>query len=190
MKGSAIVTDEQMIDLLWNRNEDAIPEIDTVYGRKLRGLSARILQNQEDAEEVVNDTYMKTWGTIPTNRPRYFFAYMAAICRNLSLNVLNWNQAAKRKAEIVSITDEMELCIPDTSGEGAIRGREIGKALNVFLETLPKDSRIIFLRRYWYADTIAEIAQRYGMTESKVKMQLLRTRAKLKEFLEQEGIQI
>lgn len=184
------MTDEQMIELLWNRNEDAIPEMEAAYGRKLRGLSSRILQNREDAEEVVNDTYLKTWETIPTSRPRYFYAYIAAICRHLSLNVLNWNQAAKRRAEIVTITEEMELCIPDSSGENAIRGMEIARVMNAFLETLSQDSRIIFLRRYWYADPIASIAKRYDMTESKVKMQLLRTRNKLRDYLEQEGIQI
>lgn len=86
--------------------------------------------------------------------------------------------------------EEMELCIPDSSGENAIRGKEIAAVLDRFLETLPKDSRIIFLRRYWFADSIASIAKRYDMTESKVKMQLLRTRSKLRDYLLQEGIQI
>ena len=103
---------------------------------------------------------------------------------------LDWQQASKRKAEIIPITEELELCIPDSSQENAIRGREIGKALDGFLGELPKDSRLIFLRRYWYADMVADIAKRYGMTESKVKMQLLRTRAKLKDYLEREGIAI
>lgn len=179
-----------MIELLWNRNEDAITQMDTAYGRRLRGLSIRILQNQEDAEEVINDTYMKTWNTIPSNRPRYFYAYMAAICRHFALNLLDWNQAEKRKAEIVAITDEMELCIPDSSQERRIRGKEIADVLNAFLDTLPKDSRIIFLRRYWFADSVCDIAKQYGMTESKVKMQLLRIRGKLREYLEQEGIQV
>lgn len=184
------MTDEQIIDLLWNRREDAIAEIDAAYGRSLRGLSGRILQNPEDTEEVINDTYLKTWDTVPSNRPRYFYAYIAAICRHLSLNLLDWNQAAKRKAEIISITEEMELCIPDSSQERTLRGREIAEVLNRFLEGLPKESRIIFLRRYWFADTVEAIARRYDMTESKVKMQLLRTRGKLRSFLEQEGIQI
>jgi len=184
------VSDDQIIELFWKRNEDAIAETDAAYGRKLRILSNRILQNQEDTEEVVSDTYMKTWGSIPTHRPQYFYAYIAAICRHLSLNVLNWNQAAKRRAEIVSITDEMERCIPDPGQERALRGKEIGKALDGFLETLPKDSRIIFLRRYWYAESVADIAKRFGMTESKVKMQLHRTRGKLKDYLEKEGISV
>jgi len=184
------VTDHQIIELFWHRSEDAIAETDAAYGGRLRVLSRRILQNQEDTEEIINDTYMKIWESLPPLRPQYFYAYIATICRHLSFNLLNWNQAAKRRAEIVTITDEMALCIPDASQERKLRGKEIGRALNAFLEDLPKDSRIIFLRRYWYADSVAEIAERYGMTESKVKMQLLRTRGKLKDYLEKEGISI
>ena len=184
------MTDNQIIDLFWNRNEDAIAATDGAYGRKLRGLSHRILQNLEDSEEVVNDTYLKTWDSIPKARPQYFYAYIAAICRHLSLNLLNWNQAAKRKAEIVSITEELEQCVPDPGQERSAESREIIRALNGFLDTLPKDSRLIFIRRYWYADSIAAISKRYGMTDSKVKTQLHRTRNKLYLFLKQEGIQI
>lgn len=184
------MSDNQIIELFWRRSEDAIAQTDAAYGRKLRSLSRRILQNQEDSEEVVNDTYLKTWESIPTNRPAFFYAYIATICRNLSLNLLNWNRAAKRRAEIVTITNEMELCIPDLSQERTLQDKEIAKAVDVFLDTLPKESRVIFLRRYWYADPVAEIAKRYGMTESKVKMQLLRTRNKLKDYLEKEGISI
>lgn len=184
------MTDTEIIDLYWSRSEDAIGFTDAAYGRRLRGLAKRILSSEPDSEEVVNDTYLKTWNTIPKFRPQFFYAYIATICRNLSLNLLDWQQAAKRRAEVVSLTEELETCIPDSSQENAIRGKEIGKALDGFLAGLPKDSRIIFLRRYWYADTVGEIARRYGMTESKVKMQLLRTRGKLKDYLEQEGIQI
>lgn len=184
------MTDEQIIALYWHRSEEAISLTDASYGSKLRSLSRHILGNPEDASEVVNDTYMKTWQTIPSNRPQHFYAYIAAICRHLSLNLLDWNQAAKRKAEIVTITDELELCIPDSSHERTARGKEIAKALDAFLETLAKESRMIFVRRYWFADSVTDIAGRYGMTESKVKMQLLRSRNKLKDFLEQEGIQI
>lgn len=106
------------------------------------------------------------------------------------MNLLNWNQAAKRRAESISITEELEQCIPDPGQERSAESREIISALNGFLDTLPKDSRLIFIRRYWYADSVAAIAGRYDMTESKVKMQLLRTRNKLKDHLEKEGIQI
>ena len=184
------MTDNQIIDLFWNRNEDAIAATDAAYGRKLRSLSSRILQNPEDTEEIISDTYMKTWDSIPTARPQYFYAYIAAICRHLSLNLLNWNQAAKRKAEIISITEELEQCIPDPGQERSAESKEIISALNGFLDTLSKDSRLIFIRRYWYTDSVAAIARRYGMTESKIKMQLLRTRNKLKDYLEKEGIQV
>lgn len=180
--------DEKIIELYWVKDESAIRETDAAYGRKLHGLSQNILHSHEDAEETVSDTYLKTWQAIPPQRPRYFYAFLASICRHLSLNKLDWKAAAKRKAEVVSLTEEMALCIPDRAGERELEGRELGRILNRFLESLPKESRLIFLRRYWYVDTIAEIAQRYGITESKVKMQLSRTRSKLSAFLEKEGV--
>lgn len=182
--------DEKIIELYWVKDETAIRETDAAYGRKLQGLSRNILHSHEDAEETVNDTYLRTWQAIPPQRPRYFYAFLASICRHLSLNKLDWKAAAKRRAEVVSLTEEMAQCIPDREGEELLEGKELGKLLNRFLEGLPKESRLIFLRRYWYVDTIAEIAQRYGITESKVKMQLSRTRSKLSAYLEKEGVSV
>lgn len=119
--------DTEIMELFWARNEDAIKETDAVYGRKLNTLAKNILLSREDAEESVSDTYMETWKTIPPHRPKYFFAFLASICRHLSLNRLDWNMAAKRKAEVVSLTEEMELCIPDTSLERTMRGKELGQ---------------------------------------------------------------
>ena len=180
--------DAKIIELFWTRNEDAIAETDASYGRKLRTLATKILDNREDAEESVSDTYMKTWEIIPPQRPAYFYAFIASICRHLSFHKIDWKQAAKRNAEVVALTAEMEMCIPDTRRDREMEAKELGKVLNVFLESLPKETRLIFLRRYWYMDTIAEIAARYGITQSKVKMRLSRTRAKLRTYLEQEGI--
>ena len=180
--------DEKIIELYWVKDESAIRETDAAYGRKLQWLSQSILHSHEDAEETVSDTYLRTWQAIPPQRPRYFYAFLASICRHLSLNKLDWKTAAKRKAEVVTLTEEMAQCIPDRAGERRLEGKELGRTLNRFLESLPKESRLIFLRRYWYVDTIAEIAQRYGITESKVKMQLSRTRSKLSAFLEKEGV--
>lgn len=180
--------DAKIIELFWTRNEDAIAETDASYGRKLRTLATKILDNREDAEESVSDTYMKTWEIIPPQRPAYFYAFIASICRHLSFHKIDWKQAAKRNAEVVALTAEMEMCIPDTRRDREMEAKELGKVLNVFLESLPKETRLIFLRRYWHMDTIAEIAARYGITQSKVKMQLSRTRAKLRTYLEQEGI--
>ena len=182
--------DAKIIDLYFARNEDAICQTDAAYGKKLFTLADRILHDAQDSEESVSDTYMKSWETIPPQRPSYFYAYLAKLCRFFALGKLDWKNAAKRKVEVVSLTEEMELCIPDTSRDREMEAKEIGKALNDFLESLPKETRLIFLRRYWHVDTIAEIAARYGITESKVKMQLSRTRAKLCTYLEQEGIQV
>ena len=104
--------------------------------------------------------------------------------------MLDWKGAAKRKGEVVTLTQEMEACIPDPQHERKLEGEELGKILNRFLESLSYDNRVIFLRRYWYLDTVAEIADRYGMSQSKVKTQLHRTRNKLRMYLEKEGITV
>ena len=182
--------DAKILDLYFARDEDAIRETDTAYGKRLHALVKNILQNREDAEESVNDTYAEVWKSIPPRRPKYFFAFLASICRHLSLNRVDWKQAAKRRAQVVPLTEEMENCIPDAVHERQMEAKELGRLLDLFLESLPKDSRLIFLRRYWYVDSVPEIAARYGMTESKVKMQLSRTKEKLRSFLEQEGIYV
>ena len=182
--------DAKIIELFLNRQEDAIRETDAAYGRRLFGLSNNILRSYEDSEECVNDTYLKTWDAIPPRRPNHFFGFLASICRNLSLNRLDWKDAAKRKAEVVALTEEMALCIPDPGNDRQLEGKELGRLLNAFLASLPKESRMIFVRRYWYVDTISQIALRYGITESKVKMQLSRTRDKLRVFLKKEGIAV
>lgn len=182
--------DASIIDLFWARDEKAIAETDRVYGRRLHVLSDRILCSREDARECVNDTYFKTWQIIPPQRPKQFYGFLASICRHLSFHRLDWRTAAKRNAEIISLTSEMELCIPDPARDRELEGKEIGRILNEFLEGLPKETRLIFLRRYWHLDTVAEIAARYGITESKVKMQLSRARAKLRDRLEREGVTV
>lgn len=179
--------DAKIIALFWQRNEQAVKETDIAYGRKLYNLSNRILNNREDAEESVSDTYMETWKSIPPQRPSYFYAFLASICRNLSLNRLDWRMAAKRNAEVVSLTQEMEQCIPDRLHGSQADALALRQALESFLESLPRDSRLIFLRRYLYVETVAEIAARYGVSESKVKTQLHRTRKKLYDYLVKEG---
>ncbi len=182
--------DAKIIELFFQRNEQAVKETDTAYGRKLYVLSNNILNNREDAEESVSDTYMETWKSIPPKRPKYFYAFLASICRNMSFNRLDWRLAAKRNAEVVALTQEMEMCIPDTRQDGEMDRRELRRAMESFLESLTKESRLIFLRRYLYVDTVAEIAARYGISESKVKTQLHRTRAKLHTYLAKEGIYV
>ena len=184
------MTDSQIIALFWERNEDAIRQTHAAYGRRLYVISDRILRSHQDAEESVSDTYMRAWETIPPLMPNYFFAYLAKICRNCSLSRLQWNSAAKRNAEVVSLTQEMESCIPDRFYERKLEGEEIGRVLNAFLDSISLESRLIFMRRYWYTDSIAEIAARYNISQSKVKTQLHRTRNKLQQYLAKEGIYV
>lgn len=182
--------DGKIIDLYFARNEDAIRHTDDTYGRRLYHLAERIVQNDQDAEESVSDTYLKAWNTIPPHRPRYFFAYLAKICKNFALDRLDWKAAAKRKAEVVSLTQEMENCIPDTARTYDVDRKELGSILDAFLRTLTPENRMVFMRRYWYMDTIAEIAVRYGISASAVQMRLNRTRGKLYAYLQEEGIRI
>ena len=130
--------DAKIIALFWERNEQAVKETDTAYGGKLYGLSNRILNNREDAEESVSDTYMETWKSIPPKQPTYFYAFLASICRNLSLNRLDWRMAAKRNAEVVALTQEMETCIPDLGQQAELDRRELRRVLEKFLESLPR----------------------------------------------------
>ena len=184
------MTDQQIIDLYWKREEQAIRETDMVYGKKLYSLSWRILGSAEDAEENVSDTYMKAWDTIPPQRPERFFAYLAKICRNFAFGRLDRRNAVKRRAIIVSISEEMDNCIPDPLARIDCREEALGDALNRFLAQLNKESRVIFVRRYWFADSIEEIANRYHISQSKVKTRLHRTRNQLCVFLEKEGISL
>ena len=180
--------DSKIIELFFARDEDAIKHTDDTYGRRLYQLADNIVRNGQDAEESVSDTYLKAWDTIPPRKPQYFFAYIAKICRHFALDRLDWKNAAKRKAEVVSLTQEMEACIPDTQRDRELAEKELGVILDAFLRTLTPENRVVFLRRYWYVDTIAEIAVRYGISESAVQMRLNRTRAKLCTYLEKEGI--
>ena len=182
--------DSKIIELFFARNEDAIKHTDDAYGRRLFHLVDNIVHNDQDAEESVNDTYMKAWDTIPPQRPEHFFAYIAKICRNFALKRIDWQKAKKRNAEVVTLTQEMENCIPDTYRNMEADERELGRILDAFLRTLTPENQMVFLRRYWYVDTIAEIAVRYGISESAVQMRLNRTRSKLAMYLAKEGIKV
>ena len=182
--------DSKIIELFFARNEDAIKHTDDTYGRRLFRLADNIVHNDQDAEESVNDTYMKAWDTIPPQRPEHFFAYIAKICRNFALKRIDWQKAKKRNAEVVTLTQEMENCIPDTYRDMEADERELGRILDAFLRTLTPENQMVFLRRYWYVDTIAEIAVRYGISESAVQMRLNRTRSKLAMYLAKEGIKV
>ena len=182
--------DTAIIELYWAKNQDAITETEKAYGRRLQGIAQRIVLVREDAQECVSDTYLKAWETIPPTKPNHLFAYLAKICRHFALGMLDWKNAAKRKAEVVSLTTEMEACIPDSRRDFQLEEKELGRILSDFLRTLSTENRMIFLRRYWYVDTVAEIAKRYGLSEGAVMTRLSRIRGKLAKYLEKEGIRV
>lgn len=184
------MNDEEIMKLFFTRNEDAIHQTAHKYGARLLALADNIVHSREDAEESVNDTYLKAWDTIPPTRPDHFYAYLARICRNFSFGKLDWLNAAKRKAEVVSLTREMEECIPGGLQEGTMDAGLLSKTISAFLRTQTPQNRMIFVRRYWYADSVAEIARRYQISESAVLMRLHRTRDKLAGYLKKEGIQV
>ena len=184
------MNDDQIIKLFFTRDEDAIRQTAYKYGHRLMGLAANIVQNNEDAEESVNDTYLKAWDTIPPTKPEHFFAYLAKICRHFAFGKLDWKNAAKRKAEVVALTQEMEECIPGSWQEAEVEGKELSRMISAFLRTQTPENRMIFLRRYWYADPVSEIALRYEISQSAVLMRLSRTRNKLAAYLKKEGIRV
>ena len=182
--------DSKIIELYWARDEKAIDETRTKYGRYCYAIASNILHNHEDCDECVNDTYLGAWNSMPPRRPQMLSTFLGKITRNLSLKKLRNRLADKRgggEAELA--LEELEECIPSQhSIEEAILEEELTKILDTFLRKLPETERRIFLCRYWYFDSITSISTRYGFGKSKVKMMLLRTREKLRTYLEQEDI--
>ncbi len=183
--------DTNIIELYWERNESAIAETAYKYGKKLGQLGQRILESREDAEECVNDAYLRAWNSIPPARPDHLFAYLAKITRNLALNVLEKKRADKRRGIVVELSKELEQCLSDRDELERIGdSEEIGEAINGFLGMQPALMRRVFIRRYWYMDSVREIAFLYGIKESRVKSILFRMRGGLRKYLEKEGITI
>lgn len=182
--------DEKIIDLYWARQETAIIETDRKYGGYCRTISIHILNSQEDSEECVNDTWLRAWDSMPPKRPDFLAAFLGKIVRNLSISRYRMNHARKRgSGETDLLLMELEECIPSgKSVEEEIEGKETAAAIDRFLEGIDAESRNIFVRRYFYVDSIREIAERFEISESKVKSQLFRLRNRLKDHLEKEGI--
>ena len=182
--------DLSIIELYFARDEQAIKETDTKYGKLCHSIAYNILNNNEDSEECVNDTYIGVWNTIPPTRPNNFMAFVCRITRNLSLKRIEAMARQKRfQATIVSL-DELAEVLPDESIADGISDEDIGKAISDFLRNEKEDVRNVFIRKYYFFDSIGDIAKRYGFTESKVKNMLYHTRNKLKEYLIKEGVEI
>ena len=181
--------DKQIIELFWQRSEEAISETAEKYGRYCYCIANNVLRNNGDSEECVNDSYMRLWNSIPTKRPAVFKAFLGKIVRNLSLDRYEQRNAQKRGAgQIDLVMDELEECIPaNNDTEDIIDSMVLADLMNSFLESLPAIHRKIFMRRYWYFSSVKEIARDYGMSGSNVKTSLYRSRKKLEIILREEG---
>ena len=182
--------DKEIVALYLNREETAISATATKYGNYCYSIAYNILFNKEDAEESVNDTYLSAWNSIPPHEPEVLSAFLGKIVRNVSLKRWRDKRAQKRgNGELTLAYEELADCIPGGSNaETAAEEALLVEVLNRFLEGLPVQKRKIFLRRYWYMSSVKEIAADFGLSESNVKMTLLRLRSKLKQTLEKEGI--
>ena len=182
--------DKAIVDLYWQRSERAIPETECKYGGYCHTVAMRIVNNREDAEECVNDTWLGAWNSMPENRPSYLAPYLAKLTRWLSISKLKTQNRLKRGGgEIMLSLAELDSEL----GEGTdlarqIELKELSEYLDAFLTSLSAEERKVFLARYWYAASIREIAEKSSCSESKVKSMLLRTRRKLKKALEAEGL--
>lgn len=184
------MTDETIIRLFEERNEQAITEAKAAYGSRLQRLADSILQDEQAAEECVSDTYWAAWRSIPPQKPNRLFCYLAKICRHAAFAKLDWQKAEKRRAVVVELTREMEECVPAEGHRIQLEEESLGKAISCFLQSQPKQARIIFLRRYWFGDSVREISKRLSLGEGAVKTSLYRTRKKLKDFLQEEGMDV
>lgn len=178
-----------IIELYFERDEKAIKETDKKYGRLCFTVALNILGNDENSEECVNDTYLSVWNKIPPTRPNNFMAFICKITRNLSLKRLDYNKAMKRTPESFVSFTELEDVLSDNSIPD-MENAEIGKLISNFLKHEKPDARAVFIRKYWFFDSISDIAARYSFTESKVKNMLYHSRNKLRDFLKKEGIEI
>ncbi|MBE6628376.1 MAG: RNA polymerase sigma factor [Ruminococcaceae bacterium] len=181
--------DQSIVELYLQRDERAIRETSEKYGSRLRSLAYGIVEDAQTAEECENDTYLEAWNSIPPHEPRdYLYAFLARITRHIALNRCRDRDRLKRRALICELSAELEQCIPAPDDEGCrIDDMALSQAINSFLGTLDEEKRNVFIRRYWYLDSVAAISRRFGLSQSKVKTTLFRCRNRLREHLEKEG---
>lgn len=184
--------DAKIVQLYWDRNEEAIPVTANKYGNYCTSIARNILGNYEDAEECVNDTYLNAWNSMPPHRPGVLSAFLGKIVRNLSLNRYKHNSADKRGGSQTGVVlDEIgEFVSGADDVEQEIDRRELIRAIDTFLSTLTPKKRGIFVRRYWYFDNISDIASRFGMTENNVSVTINRLRLKLRRYLLERGFEL
>ena len=183
------MTDEEIINLFFERSEQAISELENEHGAAVKRVAANILHDEEDARECVNDTWLGAWNSIPPNRPDPLRTYVCRIARNLATKRYHANQAKKRNSQYDLALDELEACIPDSNTvEDAVAAKELAEIIGRFLDTLSYEDKFVFMRRYWYADSLADIAKMAGMSYNSAAVRLHRVRGKLKKLLLKEGV--
>lgn len=176
--------DAKIIELFFQRDQQAIRELDAKYGKACHSLSFNIVNNRQDAEECVNDAYLGAWNAIPPAKPDPLLTYLCKMVRNISLNAYYKREAAKRSSRYTVAMEEIEACIaaPDMV-EAEIEARELARIIEGFLDMLTPEDRVIFLRRYWFADRCRDIAERVGLTDKNISVRLARIRKKLRKYL-------
>ncbi len=179
--------DQKIIELFFTRSELAIQSLAAKYEKLLYKISFQILHNDEDAAECINDTYLGVWNAIPPAKPNPLSAFVCKITRNLSLNKYRANTAAKRNTSMDISLEELASAIPTPSVEDEWNAKELGRHINQFLHTLEQENRVLFVRRYWFADSVKDIARDMKMSENLASVRLKRIRKQLKAFLEKEG---
>lgn len=181
--------DGAIIELYFGRDEQAIRETSEKYGGLCFRVAHNILGCREDAEQIVNDAYLAVWESIPPAKPNSLRAFVCGIARNTALKRLEYNNAKKRMPKVLLSFAELEEMLTDcnSAAQPDVSGEELGKLIGEFLKAQSADARCVFVRRYWFFDSIADIAEKYSFSEGKVKTLLSRTRGKLKEFLNKEG---
>ena len=187
----SILEDSEIIELFFERSEQAIMELSKKYGSVCTKIANNILNDRSDAEECVNDAYLGAWESIPPQRPDPLLSYVCRIVRNLAVKRYHSNKAAKRNSTYDVSLDELENCFPASySVEGEFDAKETARIIDGFLETLEEETRVMFVRRYYYAASIEELAELFQTSKHNVSVRLSRIRAKLKKHLIKEGVYI
>jgi RNA polymerase sigma-70 factor (ECF subfamily) len=181
--------DQEIIELFFARSEQAITGLQGKYENRLMQIAWNILNNRFDAEECVNDAYLAVWNTIPPQKPEPLLTYVCHIVRNLSIKRYHANNAQKRNSHYDVALDELEECIQSKATvESEYAVKELAGEINRFLSTLNRENRIIFVRRYWFSDSIEDIAKMFNTSSKNISLRLLRIRQRLKKYLEKEGV--
>ena len=179
-----MINDEKIIEMFFERSEQGIRELNIKYGKIFHDLSCRIVGNRQDAEECVNDAYLGAWNAIPPAKPNPLLTYVCKIVRNLSLKIYWKKDAAKRSSHYTIALEEIETCIADQKTvEDEMEAKELARIIEDFLDTLTVENRIIFMRRYWFADSYKDIAEFAGLTEKTISVRLTRIRKDMKQYL-------